>query len=40
LVPHILDILLWFFGMPSAVQSMNRRIFSDELEDYVHGFVL
>jgi predicted dehydrogenase len=36
LAPHLLDILLWFFGEPSSVGSMNKRIFSDEVEDYVH----
>jgi predicted dehydrogenase len=37
LAPHLLDLLLWFFGMPSTVQSMNKRIFSGEVEDYVNA---
>ena len=36
LAPHVLDLLLWFFGEPAEVRSMSRRIFSDEVEDYFH----
>jgi len=37
LAPHLLDILLWFFGEPSAIASVKRRIHSDEVDDYVHA---
>jgi predicted dehydrogenase len=36
LAPHLLDILLWFFGEPSDVVSVRRRIYSDDVDDYVH----
>ena len=36
LAPHLLDILLWFFGEPSDVESVRRRIYSDDVDDYVH----
>ena len=37
LAPHLLDILLWFFGEPSAIESVKRRIYSGEVDDYVHA---
>ena len=37
LAPHLLDILLWFFGEPSAIESMRRQIYSNEVDDYVHA---
>ena len=37
LAPHLLDVLLWFFGEPSAIESVRRRIHSDEVDDYVHA---
>ena len=37
LAPHLLDILLWFFGQPSAIESVSRRIYSNEVDDYVHA---
>jgi predicted dehydrogenase len=37
LAPHLLDILLWFFGEPSTIESVRRRIYSDDVDDYVHA---
>jgi predicted dehydrogenase len=37
LAPHLLDILLWFFGEPTAIESLGRRIYSTEVDDYVHA---
>jgi len=37
LAPHLLDILLWFFGEPSTIESFGRRIYSNEVDDYVHA---
>jgi len=39
LAPHLLDILLWFFGEPSAIEAATRRIYSDEVDDYVHAAI-
>ncbi len=36
LAPHLLDLLIWFFGEPSGLSSMRRRLFSKEVDDYVH----
>jgi predicted dehydrogenase len=37
LAPHLIDLLLWFFGEPKTVVAVKRRIFSSEVEDYVHA---
>lgn len=37
LAPHLLDIILWFFGEPVTVKSTRRRIYSNEVDDYVHS---
>lgn len=37
LAPHILDIILWFFGSPVSVQSVKRRVYSSQVDDYVHA---
>lgn len=39
LAPHLLDILLWFFGEPSAIEAVTRRIYSNEVDDYVHAAI-
>lgn len=39
LAPHLLDILLWFFGEPSAIESFSRRIYSKEVDDYVQAIM-
>ena len=35
--PHLLDLLIWFFGMPVSCQSLVQRIHSREVEDFVHS---
>jgi len=35
--PHLLDILLWFFGEPSSVKAIKKHVYSQEVEDYVHA---
>lgn len=37
LAPHLLDILLWFFGEPMVIKSLARHVYSSEVEDYVHA---
>ena len=37
LAPHLLDLLLWFFGEPNRVDAVRRRIYSSEVDDYVHA---
>ena len=39
LAPHLLDVLLWFFGEPSSVLAVKRRLYSKEVEDYVHAVI-
>ena len=34
--PHILDLILWFFGDPERVTAFERSLYSSEVEDYVH----
>lgn len=36
LAPHLLDMLLWFFGEPKKLKALTRRIYSTEVDDYVH----
>jgi predicted dehydrogenase len=35
--PHLLDILIWFFGEPTSVVAVKRQVYSREVEDYVHA---
>jgi len=35
--PHLLDVLIWFFGEPTRVMAVKRQVFSREVEDYVHA---
>jgi predicted dehydrogenase len=37
LAPHLLDLLIWFFDEPEAVTAVKRRIYSREVDDYVHA---
>jgi predicted dehydrogenase len=39
LAPHLLDILLWFFGEPEGVESFSRRFYSEQVDDYVHAIM-
>ena len=34
LAPHLLDILLWYFGEPESVQATRGRFYSREVDDY------
>ncbi len=35
--PHLLDILIWFFGEPTSVMAIKKQVYSREVEDYVHA---
>jgi len=35
--PHLLDILIWFFGEPTSVMAVKKQVYSREVEDYVHA---
>jgi predicted dehydrogenase len=35
--PHLLDILIWFFGEPNSVMAVKKQVYSREVEDYVHA---
>ena len=37
--PHLLDILIWFFGEPTVVAAIKKPVYSSEVEDYVHAIV-
>jgi predicted dehydrogenase len=37
LAPHLLDILLWFFGEPVSVESFKARLYSRLVDDYAHA---
>lgn len=37
LAPHILDLTIWFFGNPTHVNSVQSKIHSSHVEDYVHA---
>ncbi len=34
--PHLIDMILWFFGTPKTVASVRKRMFSSQVEDYLH----
>jgi len=34
--PHVIDLLLWFFGDPNRVEHASKSMFSTEVEDYAH----
>lgn len=35
--PHLVDLLLWFFGEPQSITAVKRSVHSLEVEDYVHA---
>jgi predicted dehydrogenase len=37
--PHLLDILIWFFGEPITAAAVKKRVYSSEVEDYVHAIM-
>ena len=37
LAPHLVDMLLWFFDIPSSVFAVTKRLFSRSVDDYVHA---
>jgi len=39
LAPHVLDLLLWFFGEPVVRAAVRRRAYSTEVDDYVHAML-
>jgi predicted dehydrogenase len=37
LAPHLLDLLLWFFGETESVSGFRRNLYSKEVEDYAYA---
>jgi predicted dehydrogenase len=37
--PHLLDLVLWYFGEPESISAFERSLYSAEVEDYVHAIV-
>jgi predicted dehydrogenase len=37
LAPHVLDLLLWFFGMPDSITGTRTRFYSRQVDDYIHS---
>lgn len=37
--PHLIDLLLWFFGDPVSSRSSAASLYSTEVEDYIHSIV-
>jgi len=37
LAPHLLDLLLWFFGDVQSVSGARRRMYSKSVDDYTHA---
>jgi predicted dehydrogenase len=35
--PHLLDLLLWYFGEPEVISAIEQSYYSSEVEDYVHA---
>lgn len=35
--PHLLDTLIWFFGEPTSVLAVKKKIYSSSVDDYVHA---
>jgi predicted dehydrogenase len=35
--PHLLDLLIWFFGEPTRTMAVKKHVYSSEVEDYVHA---
>ena len=34
--PHLIDLLLWYFGEPSKIRAWVRSFYSDKVEDFSH----
>jgi predicted dehydrogenase len=39
LAPHLLDLLIWFFGEPTTTLAVKKRVYSSEVDDYVHAIM-
>jgi predicted dehydrogenase len=37
--PHLLDLLIWFFGDPTTTVAVKKHVYSSEVEDYVHAML-
>jgi predicted dehydrogenase len=37
--PHLLDLLIWFFGEPTTTTAAKKHVYSSEVEDYVHAML-
>jgi predicted dehydrogenase len=37
--PHLLDLLLWFFGEPHPIAAIKKRVYSSNVDDYVHALI-
>ena len=37
--PHLLDLLIWFFGEPTTTMAVKKQVYSSEVEDYVHAIM-
>ena len=37
--PHLLDIVIWFFGEPESVIAVKKHVYSHQVEDYVHAIL-
>ena len=37
--PHILDLLLWYFGEVKVISAVERSFYSKDVEDYVHAML-
>jgi predicted dehydrogenase len=37
--PHLLDLLIWFFGEPTTTAAVKKHVYSSEVEDYVHAIM-
>jgi predicted dehydrogenase len=35
--PHVVDILLWYFGEPTSVEGNTRSVYSTEVDDFASG---
>ena len=39
LAPHLLDLLLWFFGEVKSVSALRQSIYSKSVDDYIHALL-
>jgi predicted dehydrogenase len=37
--PHLLDLLIWFFGEPTTTTAVKKHVYSSEVEDYAHAIM-